>query len=188
MFEVESVTVEQPKTATKLSKAADRTLQLDITKKHTLSNKCSQRCEIKILNPKSYDEQLNLTRSSIKNKSFEITKESKEFNFRQNLIREFTKNDEAFKNKILKGPWFDSEKLEFNGTNIDELLDIQHNQLSSRVERWTYERSSWTINLIIQYHFIISENTPYEGSSYFPLPKELRNSVKGLVDIQIEDN
>ena len=45
------------------------------------------------LNSKNYDEQLNLTRSSIKNKLFEITKE---FKFLQNLRMEFTKNDELF--------------------------------------------------------------------------------------------
>ena len=27
----------------------------------------------------------------------------------------------------------------FIDTNIDELLDIQHSQLSSRVERWMYD-------------------------------------------------
>ena len=40
------------------------------------------------------------------------------------------KNDEAFKNKIFAGPLFDSEKIEFNNINTDELLNIQHNQFS----------------------------------------------------------
>ena len=29
--------------------------------------------------------------------------------------------------KIFADPWFNSEKLGFNDTNIDELLDIQYN-------------------------------------------------------------
>ena len=45
-------------------------LQLDIIKRYIFLKKCSQRCEIKILNSKMYDKQLNLTRSSIKNKIF----------------------------------------------------------------------------------------------------------------------
>ena len=81
------------------------------------------------MNSKKYDEQL----------SFEITKKVKEFKFQQNLRIEFTKNDEFFQNKKFAGPWFDSEKTEFN--NIDKLLNIQHNQHSSRVERWTDEGS-----------------------------------------------
>ena len=109
-----------------------------------------------------YDEQLNQTSSSIKNKLFEITKKSKEFKFQQNLRIKFNKNQEAFKSKIFADPWLDSEKLEFNDTNINELLDIQHNQLSLRVERWTYEGAGWT-----KQQLIISEISPCEGSSNF---------------------
>ena len=43
----------------------------------------SQRYKIKTLNSKKYDEQLNVARSSIKNKLPEITKESTEFKFQQ---------------------------------------------------------------------------------------------------------
>ena len=59
---------------------------------------------------------------------FDITKEFIVFEFQENLQIEFTKNDEVFKNN-----WFDSEKIEFNDINIDELLDIQQNQFSLRV-------------------------------------------------------
>ena len=31
------------------------------------------------------------------------------------------------------------KKIEVNDLNIDELLNIQYNQLSSRVETWRYE-------------------------------------------------
>lgn len=54
---------------------------------------------------------------------------------------EFTKNNKVFKNKIFADPWFDSDKIEFKDINIDDVLDIQ---LSSRVERRTYEESGWT--------------------------------------------
>ena len=67
---------------------------------------------------------------------FDITKEFIVFEFQENLQIEFTKNDEVFKNN-----WFNSEKIEFNDINIDELLDIQQNQFSLRVEKWTYEGS-----------------------------------------------
>ena len=32
-------------------------------------------------------------------------------------------------------------KIEFTDVNVDKLLDIQHNQLSLRVEKWTYKGS-----------------------------------------------
>ena len=129
----------------------------------------------------------NLTRSSIKNKIFEITKEFKEFRFQQNLPVELAKNDEVFKSKIFTDPWFDLEEIEFSYINIDELIDIQNNQLSSRVERWIHEGSDWTVNSILKQR-VISEITPCEESSCFPLHKELRNPMKGLINIQDEDN
>ena len=50
---------------------------------------------MKILDSKKYDEQLNLTKFSIKNQLFEITKEFKEFNFQQSVRIEFTKETSA---------------------------------------------------------------------------------------------
>ena len=56
-------------------------------------------------------------------------------------------------------------------------------------ERWTYEGSGWTINLIIQHQLVISEiSAPCEGSSYFPLSKELANPINALINIQKEDD
>ena len=47
--------------------------------------------------------QLNLTRSSIKNKLFQTTKELKELTFQQNVRVEFIDND-VFKNEMFAEP------------------------------------------------------------------------------------
>ena len=87
---IESVTIEHQKTVTKSiksikqpkviiqepnkikfyaeSKPADHMLRLDLIKRYILPKKCSQQFEIKIVNSKKYDEQLNLARSPVKNK------------------------------------------------------------------------------------------------------------------------
>ena len=127
---------------------------------------------------------LKLTKSAIKNKLFDITTEFKEFEFQLSFQIESLKNDEVFK----RNPWFDSEKIEFNDINIDEVLNIERNQFLLRVENGTYEGSGWTINLIIQHRLIISEIAPCEGSSYFPLAKQDKNPMKGLINIQLKDN
>ena len=56
------------------------------------------------------------------------------------------------------------------------------------MERCTYEGSEWTIGFVIQHQLIISEIARYAGTFYFPLPKELKNPMKGLNNIQNEDN
>ena len=43
-------------------------------------------------------------------------------------------------------------------------------------------------SLITQHQLIISAIVPYECSSYFPLPKELRNPAKELINVQNKDN
>ena len=50
---------------------------------------------------------------------------------------------------------------------IYELIDIQCKQFLSRVKRWVYEGSGWTINSILQHQLAISEIALCEGSSYF---------------------
>ena len=53
----------------------DHRLQLCIIKKYVFPKKCLQLYEITILNSKMYNEKINLTRSAIKDKLIEITKE-----------------------------------------------------------------------------------------------------------------
>ena len=87
------------------------------------------------------------------------------------------------KQKIFADPWFDSGEIEFDDVNIDELLHMEHSELSSRIEMWINEGSSWRINSIIQHQLVISEITPCEESSYFPLPKALINSRKRVINV-----
>ena len=70
------------------------------------------------------------------------------------------------KQKIFADPWFDSGEIEFDDINIDELLHMEHSELS-----------------IIQHQLVISEITPCEGSPYFPLPKELIYSRKRVINV-----
>ena len=93
-----------------------------------------------------------------------------------------------FNNKTFADPWFDSKNIEFNNINIAQLPNIEHNRLTSRVERWRYKGSDWTINSILQHQLVILETAPCEGNSYFPLPKELNNAMNELINIQNEHN
>lgn len=87
-------------------------LQLDLIKKHILPKTCSQHYEIKIVNSKKCDEQLNLAKSFIKNKLFEKSNEFKS-KFQQHLQIKFNENDDIFKNTIFADPWLYTEKKNF---------------------------------------------------------------------------
>ena len=70
----------------------------------------------------------------------------------------------------------------WKNADIEEILDIQHNQLLLRVrgERWTREGSGWTITSVMQHQLDIS--------IFFLLPERIRNPMKGPINIQNEDN
>ena len=110
------------------------------------------------------------------------------FTFKQSSRVEFSKDEKALKETIFVDPWLDSNKVEFDCINVDEILDNQHNELSTRVKNWTYEGSVWTFYSILQRQPVILEITPWEGSFNFLLPKELNNSMRGLINIQNDDN
>ena len=59
------------------------------------------------------------------------------------------------------------KKIEFDNININELLDIQLNQLSSRAERWMSKGSRYTIHVILLYQPVISKIAACEESSFF---------------------
>ena len=94
------------RTQKKFIETQNHTLHWCNIKKHIFPRKCLLCCEIKILNSKKYHEKLNITRSSIKNKLIEITKEFELFKFQQNLRIEFAKYYEVFKNKIFEKYFF----------------------------------------------------------------------------------
>ena len=69
-----------------------------------------------------------------------------------------------------------------------QVLDTIHSQFLSGVERQTYEESGFPINSIIQHQHLVSEIALCEGNFYFPLPKKLIHPMKGLINIQNEED
>ena len=53
-----------------------------------------------------------------------------------------------------------------------------------RVAKWLLKGSGWVVEEV-QHHYVnIVKYVPLRGSSYIPLPKELRNSMYGLINLQ----
>ena len=66
------------------------------------------------------------------------------------------------------------KKIEFIDIYIDESFDIQQNKLSSKVERRMNKRSCLTITTS-KNQLVISKIALCKGSSYIPLPKEIKS-------------
>ena len=51
----------------------------------------------------------------------------------------------------------------------------------------TSEGSGWIIDRVENFYINTANYEPLSGSSYIPLPKELNNSMKGLINIKNKD-
>ena len=68
--------------------------------------------------------------------------------------------------------------------NIDEILDKQQTDLSTRIENQAVEGSGWSVHSVLRHQLVVSDIAPCEGISCFTQPKELSNSLKGLINNQ----
>ena len=82
----------------------------------------------------------------------------------------------------LGNPWLDSHKEIFDGITIAQLLGKQYNHLSQRIENWTDEASGWIVRSIFRQHDVL-EIAPGRGCLCFFLPKELKKTMKGLINV-----
>ena len=75
-----------------------------------------------------------------------------------------------------------------NEYQIIDALDKAAEEINNKIAFWLSEGSGWTI-VEIRSHFVnIVEYLPLRGNSYIPSPKELRNSMCGLINLKNIDN
>jgi len=75
-----------------------------------------------------------------------------------------------------------------NNIEIPEALQSSKQEILNIIAQWISEGSGWTIESVDKHYLNIVQYEPIKGSSYIKLPEELRNSRKGLINMQNEDN
>ena len=81
----------------------------------------------------------------------------------------------------------------FNSTtktviNLKYDLDESFQEIFYMIDNWINEGSGWVIKYVDAKYVNISILSPTSGSTYFELPRRLRNSMKGLINIKNNDN
>ena len=56
------------------------------------------------------------------------------------------------------------------------------------IHKWVSEGSGWVIDRIDSHYINVTTYQPLHGSSYIELPTNLRNPMKGLVNIKNQDD
>ena len=88
-----------------------------------------------------------------------------------------------------KTAYFQSKpQILINNISINESYDIAKDQILTFIAQWISQGSGWIISSVDNLYINIIKYEPLKGSSYIELPKELRNSSKGLINIQNKDD
>ena len=86
-------------------------------------------------------------------------------------------------------PYFNSTtRTILNEFDIKDFYDQALEEILNRIARWISKDSGWVIERILNFYLNIVSYVPLKGRSYLPLPEELRNSRKGLINIKNDDN
>ena len=72
--------------------------------------------------------------------------------------------------------------------DIIEALDKAAEEINNKIAEWLSEGSGWIIVEILSHFVNIVKYLPLRGNSYIQLPKELRNSMCGLINLKNIDN
>ena len=73
--------------------------------------------------------------------------------------------------------------------NSDEFgLDQSFQEILYKIDNWINQGSGWIAESIERFYLNVSSYSPLIGTTYIELPDELKNSRKGLINIQNNDN
>ena len=86
-------------------------------------------------------------------------------------------------------PYFNSPTFTItNEFQIKLELEGGEGKILSGIAKWISKGSGWVIENIFGFYINIVSYVSLKGRSYLPLPEELRNSRKGLINIRNTDN
>ena len=130
-------------------------------------------------------------RNSFTEKSAEILQQKGPFKAYLTLRVELKKRilqdgEEAYE---FTQPYFNSTTTTIlNEFDIRDFNDQAVEEILNRIARWISKGSGWVIQRILNFYLNIVSYLPLKGRSYLPLPEELRNSRKGLINIKNNDH
>ena len=143
--------------------------------------------EISLINRQDPLIQLQNTRSLIKNNLLKVLKEMKGLKFNEVLKITFEKQkgDELIEEK----PYFNTKKQTLtNEVEITNFLETTQQEIVNKIERWISKGSAWIIKSVDGHFINVAKYRPLKGSSYIPLPEELRHPAKGIINIKNNDD
>ena len=140
--------------------------------------------KVEIVEKEDSINQLEGSKSSIQDMFSDLLNETKVFKYQMKLkvlLKKYKSNGEI-----------EFSSVYFNSTTktvINDKLSLEKTfqEILCRIDNWINQGSDWVAELIESQYINISTYRPLSGSSYIKLPVELRNSQKGLINTQNDD-
>ena len=141
-----------------------------------------------IMNDSDSSIQLLATRKELKEKLLSLLNVKKGLKF--GLTQKLRMKKETEDGVIYREPYFKSKSKTITHPDmINDLIIEAEEEIRNKIADWLSEGSNWVIELILDHYLNIIEYTPLRGSSYIKLPKELQNSMLGLINPKnLDDN
>ena len=165
----------------------EATAEIKIEQMNSALKSYTESYKINIVNKKDPLIQLQSTRIAIGRHLKSILTSMKGFKFIETLEVTFKKLSYGL--WVYKTAYFNSvARIIINDSEIDDSLQLSKQKILNIIAQWISEGSGWTIKSVDNHFLNIAKYQSLKRSSYIELPKELRNSAKGLINPKNNDN
>ena len=154
-----------------------------ITKMKKALRRAVQSLQVAILDQKDPSRQLYFTKLAVANELESIFNRYGAMKVNISLNVDFIKNNEDANGN------FNSEDFTIlDPVDIIDFLDRGSEKILNIIAGWVSKGSGWTIKKASGHFINIVKYLPLRGNSYIKLPLALRNSMKGLINLQNKDD
>ena len=138
------------------------------------------------MDSKSLDDSFFLAKRSINDFFRDLLEEKRGFKYILSTRVTFKKWNNATNTYDSDTIYRNSDPIKVANRRFD--LATAYETLKHRLNIYSAEGSGWIIDKIEDIWINVANYDPLVGSSYFPLPPELNNSMKGLINIKNKDD
>lgn len=132
--------------------------------------------------------QLQKSRLSISEKLVTILNNTRCFKVDERMVIYFIKYKNSEPEPSDQIRFRSKTQVIMNEGDIMPSLELSQEKILNDIGIWVSQSSGWIIVRIDGHYVNIHKCNPLEGHSYIPLPVELRDKMKGLVNIQNKDD
>ena len=169
-----------------------KSLRVIITKMKKALRRAAQSLRVAIIERKDPARQLYYTKLA-------IAEELKSIFNRDGAMKAYVTQRVLFRKKTIDGQgeedyeyrdaYFNSKDFTIlDNDDIINFLDGAAEEINNRIAEWLSKGSGWTVEEVMSHYVNIVKCLPLRARSYIQLPKELRNSMCGLINLQNKDD